>query len=205
MKIATRIIHSGHETDPHTGALSVPIYNTSTFAQESVDHFGKYDYARSGNPTREALEETVAQLEGGTHGFAFASGMAAISSALLLFSPGDHLVVCEDVYGGAFRVITTLFDRLGIESTFVDATDPDNIAAAIRPNTRAIYLETPSNPLLKIPDLAAAVSYYTLLTLVPLLILILWIGLYPQPFFNLMAPSVDKLVTVIQGAMVALH
>jgi cysteine-S-conjugate beta-lyase len=156
MKIATRIIHSGHETDPHTGALSVPIYNTSTFAQESVDHFGKYDYARSGNPTREALEETIAQLEGGTHGFAFASGMAAISSALLLFSPGDHLVVCEDVYGGTFRVLTRLFSRLGIESTFVDATDPGAIEAAIRPNTRGIYLETPSNPLLKITDLKSA-------------------------------------------------
>ena len=156
MKIATRIIHSGHETDPHTGALSVPIYNTSTFAQESVDHFGKYDYARSGNPTREALEETVAQLEGGTHGFAFASGMAAISSALLLFSPGDHLVVCEDVYGGTFRVLTRLFSRLGIVSTFVDATDPAAIEAAIRPATRGIYLETPSNPLLKITDLKGA-------------------------------------------------
>jgi cysteine-S-conjugate beta-lyase len=156
MKIATRIIHSGHETDPHTGALSVPIYNTSTFAQESVDHFGKYDYARSGNPTREALEETVAQLEGGTHGFAFASGMAAISSALLLFSPGDHLVVCEDVYGGTFRVLTRLFSRLGIESTFVDATDSAAIEAAIRPATRGIYLETPSNPLLKITDLKGA-------------------------------------------------
>ncbi|HEY6871539.1 MAG TPA: aminotransferase class I/II-fold pyridoxal phosphate-dependent enzyme [Geobacteraceae bacterium] len=156
MKLATRIIHTGHETDPHTGALSVPIYNTSTFAQESVDHFGKYDYARSGNPTREALEETVAQLEGGTHGFAFASGMAAISSALLLFSPGDHLVICEDVYGGTFRVLTRLFSRLGIDSTFADATDPAAIEAAIRPNTKGIYLETPSNPLLKITDLKGA-------------------------------------------------
>ncbi|MCM2359616.1 MAG: aminotransferase class I/II-fold pyridoxal phosphate-dependent enzyme, partial [Geobacteraceae bacterium] len=156
MKIATRIIHTGHETDPHTGALSVPIYQTSTFAQESVDHFGKYDYARSGNPTREALEETVALLEGGSHGFAFASGMAAISSALLLFSPGDHLVVCEDVYGGTFRVLTRLFSRLGIESTFVDATDLSVIEAAIRPETKGIYLETPSNPLLKITDLRGA-------------------------------------------------
>ena len=158
MKIGTRIIHNGHGIDPYTGALSIPIYQASTFAQESVDHFGKYDYARSGNPTREAVEESVALLENGSHGFAFASGMAAISSVLLLFSPGDHLVVCEDVYGGAFRVLTSLFPRLGIDSTFVDATDPDNIAAAIRPNTRAIYLETPSNPLLKVTDLAAAVT-----------------------------------------------
>ena len=156
MKFGTRIIHTGHEIDPTTGALSVPIYQTSTFAQESVDHFGKYDYARSGNPTREALEETIAQLEGGSRGFAFASGMAAISSALLLFSPGDHLVVCEDVYGGTFRVLTRLFSRLGIESTFVDATDPGKIETAFRPNTRGLFLETPSNPLLKITDLAGA-------------------------------------------------
>jgi len=158
MKLGTKIIHNGHGIDPYTKGLSIPIYQVSTFAQESVDHFGKWDYARSGNPTREALEETIAILENGTHGFAFASGMAAISSALLLFSPGDHLVVCEDVYGGAFRVLTTLFKRLGIESTFVDATDPANIAAAIRPATKGIYLETPSNPLLKVTDMAAAVE-----------------------------------------------
>ena len=156
MKIGTRIIHTGFETDPHTGALSTPIYQTSTFAQHSVDTFGKYDYARSGNPTREALEESIAQLENGTHGFAFASGMAAISTALLLFSPGDHLVVCEDVYGGTFRVLTRLFSRLGVETTFVDATDPACLAAAFRPNTRGLFLETPSNPLLKVTDLAEA-------------------------------------------------
>lgn len=158
MKIGTKIIHNGHGIDPYTKGLSIPIYQVSTFAQESVDHFGKWDYARSGNPTREALEETIAILENGTRGFAFASGMAAISSALLLFSPGDHLVVCEDVYGGAFRVLTTLFKRLGIETTFVDATDPANIAAAICPATKGIYLETPSNPLLKVTDMAAAVA-----------------------------------------------
>ena len=156
MKIGTRIIHTGFETDSHTGALSTPIYQTSTFAQHSVDTFGKYDYARSGNPTREALEESIAQLENGTHGFAFASGMAAISTALLLFSPGDHLVVCEDVYGGTFRVLTRLFSRLGVETTFVDATDPACIAAAFRPNTRGLFLETPSNPLLKVTNLKEA-------------------------------------------------
>ena len=156
MKIGTKIIHTGHATDPHTGALSVPIYQTSTFAQESMDKFGKYDYSRSGNPTREALEETVALLENGTRGFAFASGMAAISSALLIFSPGDHLVVCEDVYGGTFRVLTSLFSRLGIEASFVDTTTTANIEAALRPNTRGLFLETPSNPILKITDLAGA-------------------------------------------------
>jgi len=159
MKIGTRIIHAGHSTDPYTGALSVPIYQASTFAQKSVDHFGKYDYARSGNPTREALEETVAQLENGTHGFAFASGMAAISSALLLFSPGDHLVVCEDVYGGTFRVLTSLFKRLGIEASFVDTTNLSLIESECRPNTRGLFLETPSNPLLKITDLRGAAQF----------------------------------------------
>jgi cystathionine beta-lyase len=156
MKIGTKIIHGGQTTDPHTGALSIPIYQASTFAQESVDHFGKYDYSRSGNPTREAVEEAVAGLENGTHGFAFASGMAAISSALLLFSPGDHLVVCEDVYGGTFRVLTSLFSRLGITTTFVDATSIDHIEQAFCPETKGLFLETPSNPLLKITDLAAA-------------------------------------------------
>jgi len=158
MKFGTRIIHNGHEVDPSTRAVGVPIYQVSTYDQESFDRFGKYDYARSDNPTREALEKTVALLENGTRGFAFASGMAAISTTLLLFSPGDHLVVAEDVYGGTYRVLTSLFARLGIEATFVDATDLDNIRQAIRPNTRSIYLETPSNPLLKITDLAGAVG-----------------------------------------------
>jgi cysteine-S-conjugate beta-lyase len=156
MKLGTKIIHGGHEIDPFTKGLSTPIYQVSTFAQESVDHFGRYDYARSANPTRDALEDTIAQLENGTRGFAFASGMAAISSVLLLFSPGDHLVVCEDVYGGTFRVLTSLFSRLGIETTFVDTTKLSDIEAAFRPNTRGLFLETPSNPLLKITDLAGA-------------------------------------------------
>lgn len=155
MKIATKLIHSGQTIDPRTGALGMPIYQTSTFRQESVDHFGKYDYARSDNPSRETLEEAITALEEGTRGFAFASGMAAICSTLLIFSPGDHLVVCDDVYGGAYRALTSIFSRLGITSTFVDATSLEAIEAAIRPETRGIYLETPSNPLLKITDLAA--------------------------------------------------
>src|SRR5512137_1472228 len=153
MKFATRLIHGSHTIDPATGALSIPIYQTSTFAQKSVDHFGKYDYARSGNPTREALESDIAALEGGSAAFAFGSGMAAISSSLMLFAPGDHLVVCEDVYGGAFRVMTKLFSQWGLQVTFVDATSLEYIEAAIRPETKAIYLESPSNPLLKIIDL----------------------------------------------------
>jgi cystathionine beta-lyase len=156
MKFGTKIIHNGHEIDPHTRAVGVPIHQVSTFQQDSLDHFGKYDYARSGNPTREALEETIALLENGTRGFAFSSGMAAISSVLLLFSPGDNLVVCEDVYGGTYRVLTSLFSRLCIDASFVDTTDLGAIRKAIRPNTRGIYLETPSNPLLKVTDLAGA-------------------------------------------------
>jgi cystathionine beta-lyase len=158
MKFATRLIHGGQTADPLTGALGVPIYQTSTYRQQSVDHFGKYDYARSDNPTREALEEAIAGLEKGSRAFAFASGMAAISSTLLIFSPGDHLVVCEDVYGGAYRVLTSIFQRLGISSSFVDATSLDAIKAAIRPETKGIYLESPSNPLLKITDLRGVVE-----------------------------------------------
>ena len=169
MKFATRLIHGSHAIDPVTGALSIPVHQTSTFAQKSVDHFGKYDYARSGNPTREALEEAIADLEGGTAAFAFGSGMAAISSTLMLFAPGDHLVVCEDVYGGAFRVMTRLFGQWGLAVTFVDATSLADIEAAVRPETKAIYLESPSNPLLKITDLAGAAAIarrHGLLTLV---------------------------------------
>src|SRR5512136_3140289 len=158
MKLGTKIIHGGHEIDPYTKGLSTPIYQVSTFSQETLECLGRYDYSRSNNPTREALEETIAGLENGAHGFAFASGMAAISSALLIFSPGDHLVVCEDVYGGTFRVLTSLFNRLGIDAAFVDATDLTKIAAAFRANTKGLFLETPSNPLLKITDLAGAAA-----------------------------------------------
>ncbi|TWJ33577.1 trans-sulfuration enzyme family protein [Geobacter argillaceus] len=158
MKFATQLIHGSHTFDPATGALGIPVYQTSTFAQHSVDNFGKYDYARSGNPTRDALEEAIARLEGGTRAFAFASGMAAICSTFLLFAPGDHLVVCEDVYGGTFRALTRLFGQWGLTVTFVDATDNAAIEAAVRPETKALYLETPSNPLLKITDLRGAVA-----------------------------------------------
>jgi len=158
MNIATKLIHGGPTVDPQTGALGVPIYQISTYQQTSVDHFRKYDYARGDNPTREALEETIALLEGGTRCLAFSSGMAAISTTLMIFSPGDHLVVCDDVYGGAYRVLSTIFSRMGISSTFVDATDLVAIEAAVRPETKGIYLETPSNPLLKITDLRGAVA-----------------------------------------------
>ena len=158
MDIATRLIHTGASVEPVQGALSVPLYHASTYAQPSLESFGRWDYARSGNPTRHALEVAVAALEGGTVGCAFGSGMAATSSTLLLFQPGDHLVVCDDVYGGTFRVMTRLFSQWGLTITFVDATETANIAAAIKPNTKALFLESPSNPLLKIIDLRAAAT-----------------------------------------------
>jgi cysteine-S-conjugate beta-lyase len=151
----TKVIHAGPDRDPRTGASSIPIYQTSTYAQKDPERFGPYDYARSDNPTREAVEQAIATLEGGVRGLAFASGMAAISSALLLLSPGDHVVVSEGVYGGAYRVLTTVFRRWGLTVTFVDTADVDRVNAAITPATRALYVETPSNPLLRISDLAA--------------------------------------------------
>lgn len=158
MKRATQMIHGGPTVDQQTGALGVPIYQVSTYRQSSMEQFGRYDYARGDNPTREAAEEVVARLEGGTRCLAFASGMAAISTTLMIFSPGDHLVVCDDVYGGAYRVLTSIFSRMGISATFVDATDLSAIEAAIRPETKALYLETPSNPLLKVTDLKGAAA-----------------------------------------------
>lgn len=149
---ATRLLHVGVETDPHTGAVSVPIYQVSTFHQ-CIDKEQEYDYSRSGNPTRKALEAIIAELEGGVAGFAFASGIAAISTTILLFGLGDHILAPKDVYGGSYRLLSKLCGRWGIEHTFVDTTDLAAIEQAIKPNTKAILLESPSNPLLKISDL----------------------------------------------------
>jgi cystathionine beta-lyase len=154
----TKLLHNDHKFDPHTGAVSVPIQHASTFHQSDFDSFGQYDYSRSGNPTRETLEAAIAELEGGVRGFAFASGMAAISTAFLLLSKGDHVVVTEDVYGGTFRMVTAVLTRFGIEHTFVDMTDLDAVAKAIQPNTKVIYMETPSNPLLKVTDIDGIVK-----------------------------------------------
>lgn len=158
MNFATKILHGACGIDRVTGASSIPIYQASTFHQQDIDQPGTYDYARSGNPTRQALEETIAALEGGERGFAFSSGMAAISSVFLLFSSGDHLVVAEDVYGGTFRFLTTVLERMQIGVTFVDTTQLSFVEAAIQPNTRAIFLETPSNPTLKVTDLRGVIA-----------------------------------------------
>ncbi|WP_374020443.1 aminotransferase class I/II-fold pyridoxal phosphate-dependent enzyme [Paenibacillus thiaminolyticus] len=154
LDFTTKLIHFGGEIDKTTGASSVPIYQATTFHHHDIYDPPEFDYSRSGNPTRKALEDHIAVLEGGTNGYAFASGMAAISSAFLLFSADDHIIVTEDVYGGTYRLLTTILNRLQIESTFVDMTDIDQVKAALRPNTKAVYMETPSNPTLKITDIA---------------------------------------------------
>jgi len=158
MKIGTKLIHNGNEIDKPTGALSVPIYQTSTFHQEDILKGQEYEYSRSENPTRRALEGTIAKLENGHRGFAFSSGMAATSSVLSIFSAGDHLVICEDVYGGTYRIAANFFSRFNVETTFVNATDLKELEGSIKSNTKAIFLESPSNPLLKITDLKSCVG-----------------------------------------------
>jgi cysteine-S-conjugate beta-lyase len=155
----TKLLHFGAEVDAATGASSVPIYQASTFHHDDIFNPPQYDYSRSGNPTRQALEDYIALLEGGTNGYAFPSGMAAISTAFMLFSAGDHLIVTEDVYGGTYRLLTSILNRLGIEASFVDMTQIHEVKAALRPNTKGLYIETPSNPTLKITDIAALAAW----------------------------------------------
>jgi cystathionine beta-lyase len=158
-KFATKLIHFGSEIDETTGASSVPIYQASTFHHHDIFNPPTYDYSRSGNPTRQALEDYIALLEGGAKGYAFPSGMSAISTAFLLFSAGDHVIVTEDVYGGTYRFLTTVLSRMNIETTFVDMTDLDQVKSALQANTKGIFMETPSNPTLKITDIAAVASW----------------------------------------------
>lgn len=147
-----------HDYEAKTGAVNVPIYASSTFDQEHFDSFGPYDYSRSSNPTRDALEKAIAKLENGTRGFAFASGIAAISASLLTLNAGDHIVVTNEVYGGTYRFITTLLPKYGITHTFADFTDLEAIENAIQPNTKVLFAETPANPLLGITDLHGVVA-----------------------------------------------
>ena len=155
MKYGTRIVHAGEGKGDPTGAVSTPIYQVSTFVQKKGRKRQEYVYSRSDNPTRKALEEAVAELEGGVQGFAFSSGMAAIASIFLLLKTGDHIIAPADVYGGTFRVLTSLFRRWGLTHTFVNMTKTDEVEGAITPQTRMIFAETPSNPLLRITDLRA--------------------------------------------------
>ncbi|HET8838822.1 MAG TPA: aminotransferase class I/II-fold pyridoxal phosphate-dependent enzyme, partial [Flavobacteriaceae bacterium] len=151
---ATKIIHS-IPSDPLTGAISVPVYQTSTFIQEAPGVNKGFDYARSNNPTRKVLEDVVAQLENGHSGFAFATGLAAIDSVLKLLSVGDEIVAVDDIYGGAYRLFTHVYEKLGIKVNYVDATEVENVANAVSNKTKLIWIESPTNPTLKISDIEA--------------------------------------------------
>ncbi len=152
----TRAIHAGQAPDPSTGAICTPIYQTSTFVQKSPGVIvEEYDYSRAANPTRTALEANIASLEGGKHGLAFSSGVAATGVVIHLLSAGDHVVLCDDVYGGTNRIFHRVFAQMGIEITLVDMTDLEATKAAFKPNTKLVWIETPTNPMLKVVDIAA--------------------------------------------------
>src|SRR3954466_5423891 len=154
-RFETLAIHAGQEPDPTTGAVMTPVYFTSTYAQSGPGEHKGFEYSRTRNPTRDALQGCLAALEGGKHALAFASGLAATDAVLHLLSAGDHLVLSDDLYGGTFRLADKVFKRLGIEQSFVDVTDPRAVEAAMKPSTKLLWVETPTNPMLKICDLAA--------------------------------------------------
>ncbi len=154
-KIETKAIHAGQEPDPSTGAIMTPIYQTSTYVQEKVGQTKGYEYSRTGNPTRAALEACLAALEGAQYGLAFASGLAATDTLLKLFNPGDHILAGHDVYGGTFRLFDKEWQRYGLEFDYVDMSDLEQVAAGIKSNTRLLWLETPTNPHLSVADIAA--------------------------------------------------
>ncbi len=154
-RLATRAVHAGQVLDPLAGAVMPPIYQTSTYKQEALGRHKGYEYARTQNPTREALERSVAALEGGTHGLAFGSGLAAFDAILKLFKAGDHIVSGENLYGGSMRLMVRIFEPFGLDTTYVDARDPKNIEQAITAKTRMIYCETPTNPMMFLTDLQA--------------------------------------------------
>ena len=152
---STRAIHAGQAPDPATGAVVVPIYQTSTFAQDGVGKHRGYEYSRTGNPTRAALEQCIAALEGGAHGLAFASGMAAEATIMQLLKPGDHAIAVDDLYGGTYRLFRRVLEPLGISFSFVDGSDLRAVERSVTERTRIIWLESPTNPLLKLVDIEA--------------------------------------------------
>ncbi|MCW2276645.1 trans-sulfuration enzyme family protein [Heliophilum fasciatum] len=154
MEMETLLAQAGNRRDPLTGSITCPVYQTATFAHPALGESTGYDYTRSGNPTRKALEEAIAQLEGGQRGLAFATGMAAITTVLSLFQPGDHLVLCQDIYGGTYRLMEKVFRPWGLTATYVNAVD-GAIEAAVQPNTKAVFIETPTNPSGQVYDIAA--------------------------------------------------
>lgn len=155
MQFRTRAIHVGQECDPATGAVVPPLYLASTFVQHRPGEWREFDYSRSGNPTRRAFETTLASLEGGLAALAYSSGMAAIHGAMMLLAPGSHVIAGQDLYGGTYRLLHRVLDQHGIATTLVDTTQPAQVAAAITPHTRMIWIESPGNPLLSITDIAA--------------------------------------------------
>src|SRR5213078_4358207 len=155
-RFSTRCLHAGQEPDPATGAIITPIYQTSTYVQEELGRHKGYEYARTQNPTRDALERNVANIESGTEGFAFASGMAAIGAIATLLKSGDHVVVSDNTYGGTFRLFDKVLTRYQLSFSYVDTSDLAAVAAAFLPSTRMLFVETPTNPVMRITDLGAA-------------------------------------------------
>lgn len=158
MKPATKFIHAGAEPDPSTGAIMTPIYQTSTYVQEAPGKNKGYEYARSQNPTRKALEDALAIIENGQYGLAFSSGVAATDAVIKLLEPGDEVICGNDMYGGTYRLFTKVFEKFGIKFIYVDTTKPDNIKASINIKTKLVWLETPTNPLMNITDIAAVAA-----------------------------------------------
>ncbi len=155
MKFSTIAIHAGQEPDPATGAVSVPIYQTSTYAQEGIGKHKGFEYARTQNPTRLACEKNLAALEGGRFGYGFASGMAAINAVVTLLRAGDHVIVSDNTYGGTFRLFDKIMRKFGVEFSYVDAREPQNVEDAVRAETRMVFIETPTNPVMSLVDIAA--------------------------------------------------
>ena len=155
MKFETKCVRAGQAPDPTTGAIIPPIYQTATFVLPEVGRDLGFDYTRSSNPTRQVLEDNLAALESGRHGVCFASGMSAVDAVMKLFQAGDHVVCSDDVYGGVSRHFNQVLSKYGLQFTYVDSTEPQNVADAIRPETKLIWLETPSNPLIKVTDITA--------------------------------------------------
>jgi cystathionine beta-lyase/cystathionine gamma-synthase len=158
MKLATKFIHAGMEPDPSTGAVMIPIYQTSTYVQEAPGKNKGFEYARSQNPTRFALEAAYAAIENGKYGLAFSSGVAATDAVIKLLSPGDEVIAASDMYGGTYRLFTKVFEKFGIVFTYVDTTNVQNISKAISAKTKLVWLETPTNPLMNITDIAAVAA-----------------------------------------------
>jgi cystathionine beta-lyase/cystathionine gamma-synthase len=158
MKAATKFIHAGTEPDPSTGAIMTPIYQTSTYVQEAPGKNKGYEYARSQNPTRKALEDALAIIENGKYGLAFSSGVAATDAVIKLLEPGDEVICGNDMYGGTYRLFTKVFEKFGIKFIYVDTTNPSNIKDVITPKTKLVWLETPTNPLMNITDIAAVAA-----------------------------------------------